>query len=66
MRAHFLLIIFFWATWGLAQVADRKTTPQVKNVLQFEVTSITNSPGGPLRVILGWYEVLVLPVKVTT
>jgi hypothetical protein len=47
MKAHFLLIIFFWATWGLAQGADRKTTPQVKNVVIEDgaVTPVYLRPG---------------------
>lgn len=47
MRAHFLLIVSLWATWGVAQGMDQKTAPQVKNVVLEEgaVTTVYLRPG---------------------
>lgn len=47
MRALFLIIVSLWATWVLAQDVDKKTTPQVKNVVIEEgaVTPVYLRPG---------------------
>ena len=47
MRGLFLFVVFLWATWDLAQGVDKKTTPQVKNVVIEEgvVTPVYLRPG---------------------
>lgn len=47
MRAQFLLIISMWATCGVALSMDKRTTPQVKNVVIEEgaVTKVYLRPG---------------------
>ncbi|SRR6266700_73497 len=47
MRAHFLLIVTLWATYGLTQDVDKKATPQVKYVTIEEgaVTPVHLRPG---------------------
>ena len=47
MRAQFLLIVSMWATCGVAQGIDKRTSPQVKNVVVEEgaVTTVYLRPG---------------------
>jgi len=47
MRAFFLIIVCLWAAWGLSQGVDKKTTPQVKDVVIEEaaVTPVYLKPG---------------------